>query len=267
MFETFEKQAERPSVFSSVASYFAQLCLAVPLGWIVSAGCSVAFHPFGSGDHGDKGHFLGYEVICCLFAAAVAGRIVGRADPKMRRMGRWIWALPGVFVFPAMLGGWRTLPSDLFASGSTEGGLAAYLFLIPAFSALGYSAGIASSERKLSQDILLGAALVFVVLVITAREVEYQHLDSSTGARVVIDPKGLPFSVDPMAVCEAGNTTLLPHGTHVYALEHRSCGTGRLLDPGEPRRSGEWDVERMRILDGPNKGKEGWVLAYGIPGY
>ncbi len=255
MFEILETR--RPSALSDVLSYIAQLCLAVPFGWIVAVGSSTVFRPFGLGDHGDQGQFLGYAVICCLFTAAFAGRMVGRAEPKMVRMGRWVGALPGV---PVMLFGLRTLPSDLFASGSTEGGLAAFLFLFPAFSALGYSIGIASSERKLNQGILLGAALVFMVLVIGAHELERQHL----GVRVISDPKGLPFSPDPIAVCEAARTSLLPGGTRVQALEHRSCGGGRLLDPDEPRRPGEWDIELVRILDGPNKGMEGWVLAYGV---
>lgn len=268
VFETFDNQAERPSALLGVVSYFAQLCLAVPIGWIVAS----AFSLLGFGKHSNQVHFAGYDVLASLLAGALAGRVVGRSEPKIRRVGRWVWALPGAFAFPAILsqllgpGPVPWLPDSLFISGGNEG-LTVFLFTIPAFSALGYSVGMAYSDIRLSSGIVMGAALAFAVLAMGAHEVERSRIDARSRTRFVADPQGLRFSRDPMTLCSSGEALLLPSGTHVEALEHRSCGPGRLLDPGEPKRSREWDVERVRILDGPNKGMEGWVLAYGILGY
>ena len=93
------------------------------------------------------------DPIVCLFVGIAIGWIVGRTAPSSVPIGRWIWVLPAFVVFPGMaseefssqLVPW--LPEYFFATGSNEG-LAVFFGMLPAFSALGYSIGMALFGTK-----------------------------------------------------------------------------------------------------------------------
>jgi hypothetical protein len=120
---------------------------------------------------------------------------------------------------------------------------------------------------KPSRGLLVAWAFLFVSLAGAANWFERSRIEAWSKVRFVSDPQGVRFSRNPEMLCSAGEALLLPRGIAVEALEHRNCGPGRLLGADEPRRTGMWDVERVKILDGPSAGLEGWVLAYGVSGY
>ncbi len=262
----FEPEIKAPSKLPDILRYFGQLFCSYPAVMIVGAPFFLLLSSIGlGGDHG----FAGYKILVCLSVGPFVGRAVGRGLPELVSSGKWIWALPAMFVVPAiardLLRATWWLPETLFATSSNEG-LGVYIFSLPFFSALGYSIGMALVGRKLSGAVRLGLVLVFIALTAGAHEFERIRVEVWKSTKLVIDPQGVRFSRDPMMLCSAGEAQLLPRGTVVEAREHRNCGPGRLLEADEPRRPGMWDVERVRVLSGPSKGTEVWVLAYGVHG-
>ena len=90
----------------------------------------------------------------------------------------------------------------------------------------------------------------------------------ATGGNV-IDRPGLMLVPDANRLCSdraSDSGLLLPTGVMVEGFERRLCFKGEVLDPDVPRPANSWSVERVKVLNGPNTGLEGWVLAYGISG-
>jgi hypothetical protein len=105
------------------------------------------------------------------------------------------------------------------------------------------------------------------VLALQAQKFERSRIESWSRIRTVIEKPGLWPSPDANLLCsspELRGPLLLPTGLLVESLGRRVCNKGRLVDPGAVRPADSWDVERVRVLDGPHSGVEGWVLAYGL---
>jgi len=91
----------------------------------------------------------------------------------------------------------------------------------------------------------------------------------------VIDKSGLQLSPDAKYFCgiradtSAARLALLPWGTNVETLESLVCDGNQLIHadpspPAIPGRTGPFLIDRVRVLNGPNAGSEGWVLEYGL---
>jgi hypothetical protein len=160
----FETKLEAPSKLPEILRYFGQLLCSYPAVMIAGAPFLLLLSLIGlGGDHG----FAGYKILVSLLVGPFVGRVVGRSSPELVRTGKWIWALPAIFVIPGIVsdllraGPW--LPETFFATSSNEG-LAVYLISLPAFSAIGYSIGMALVGRKLSGVNRLCLVLAFVAL-------------------------------------------------------------------------------------------------------
>lgn len=268
----FATELAAPSRLPSILRYFSQLIVSYPLAMLAGLPLSAALSVLGLGEHGQDIYFAGYRAMVCLVAGSFIGWIIGRRVPHLVPTGRWIWALPGFVVFLAIVGDFLVsmsipwLPETFFATSSNEG-LGVYLLTLPAFSALGYSVGMALVGKRLSGVAVLASALLFSILVVFAHEFERSRIEAWSRTKFVMDTQGLRFSRDPYILCSSGEAQLLRSGTAVEAMEYRDCGPGRLLEKDEQRRPGMWSVVRVKILDGPSRGAQGWVLAYGIEGY
>jgi hypothetical protein len=268
----FETQIETPRRLPGIVRYFAQLILSYPVVGLAALPISAMLSLLGLGVHANSVHFAGYAAVLCGFLVGpVVGLLIGRGEPRLVHTGRWIWVLPAAVVIPAAvrdlipIDGVPWLPESFFATPSNEG-LGVYLFTLPAFCALGYSIGMAFTEREIGGDMLLCWALLLVVLVGVAHAFEVSRLEEWSRVRFVVDPDGAKFSEEPNLLCTTGDALLLTRPTAMETLERRDCGPGRLLEPDEPRRSGSWEVQRVRVLNGPHKGAVGWVRSYAVAG-
>lgn len=217
----------------------------------------------------------------CLFVGPVVGWGVGRKQPSFVSTGRWIWVLPSLFLswkiadeltFQRIPG----LPESFFAVGPAIASLIVDLLTLPAFSALGYSIGMAlvGANRKRSKlarlrpkwrvvTITLACVALFSALATLAHQFESSKIERWSTVRSVID--NLWLSTDANYLCSgptSENGILLTRAIMVEGRERRVCGKDKLLDAGAPPPAGSWVVERVRVLNGPNAGVEGWVLAY-----
>lgn len=235
-----------------------------------------------SGEHSSQTYFAGYEGIVCIFLGIVVGWITGRKVRKFLPIGRWIWVLPAIVVFPDIAREvlnsqpvpW--LPEEFFATGDNEG-LGVFLFMLPTFSAVGYSIGMALVDTKPTWEkltpmpsavtITVACVALFNLLAFFAHGFERSRIEMWSRVRTVIDRPGLSLSTDATQLC-ATRTSIdglfLPAGTMVEGLERRFCFNRRVLDEDVQRPEGSWSVERVKVLTGSNSGTEGWVLAYGL---
>lgn len=235
-----------------------------------------------SGEHPSNVYFAGYRALACLFVGPLVGWVVGLKIPLFVVTGRWIWLLPAVVFIPDLVReGLNPQPVPysgyLFATGG-EGVLGVDLFTLPAVSALGYSIGMAfvgANRRwpKLARlrpqrrviTITLACVALFSALAILAHQFERSRIERWSRVRSLID--NLWLSPDPMLVCSgptSENGIPLKGMIMVEGLERRVCGKDKLLDADAPRPAGSWVVERVKVLNGPNAGVQGWVLEYGL---
>lgn len=238
-----------------------------------------------SGEHPSHTHFAGYEGIVCLFVGIAVGWIIGRKVPAFVPIGRWIWVLPAIVVFPDMVREGLSsqpvpwLPEEFFATGGNEG-LGVFLLMLPTFSAAGYSIGMAlvGTKQKWARlthlspmphavTVIMAWLVVFTILALSAHSFERSRIEKWSRVRTVIDRPGLSLSTDANQLCSTRTSSgglLLPTGTMVEGLERRVCFNRRVLDEDVQRPAGSWSVERVKVLTGSNGGVEGWVLAYGL---
>lgn len=236
-----------------------------------------------SGGSRPQTHFAGYQGVVCLFVGMAAGWITGRKVPAFVPIGRWIWVLPAVVVFPDMarevLGSTPVpwLPEEFFSTG--EGG-GVFFLMLPTFSALGYSAGMAlidtkpiwarlTSRMPIPHAVTMTLAWValFVLLLVVAHSFEGWRIEKWSRVRTVIERPGLSLSGSANDLCAAGTSgggPLLRTGTMVEGLESLACFNHRLLDRNAAEPAGSWSVERVKVLTGPAGGAEGWVSGYGL---
>ncbi|PWU12078.1 MAG: hypothetical protein C5B51_01375 [Terriglobia bacterium] len=286
MFETLEMP-----LLAKVWSFFLQLLIAIPGVMIASQPIVTALSLFGLSTKRQPWEFAGFEAIVSLVTGVLAGRLTGARAPHMVSTGRWIWLPLATLIVPDILREqihpkpvpW--LSEYLFASQGE--GLGVYLLTLPACSAIGYSLGISltSIRRRLSRiaglttlegELLFGSvcfaagAALFVVL----HGFEQRSIERWKRVRSVIDEPGLQIVADPNLLCgkqpEARAPFLLvPSGTYVESIERRGCSGDRLIGveavtPSPVGLPGAYLLDRVRVLDGPNTGLEGWVLEYGL---
>ena len=279
MFETLD----RPGLWPPLLRYFAQLFLCYPAVLIAARPFTALIRVLGfTGDYPSRIHFAGYDALICLVVAGpIVGYLTGRFVPPLMGSGRWIWALPAAFLvwdsidLALMVQTVPYLPGKLFAYGGNEG-LGVYLLTLPACSAMGYSLGMAlvgARERWSafrSQWSIHWSALVlawvgiFCVLALPLRLIETTRINAWSKVRDVVDY--LMLVEDANTLCASKPTAYrpVPRGAVVQSLEHRVCGGNQLLEPSALAQAGSWQVERVKLLTGPNAGLEGWVLAYGL---
>jgi hypothetical protein len=235
---------------------------------------SALHRAFGlAGEHPPYIYFAGYDTLLCLFVSPILGWTAGRVAPSLLLTGRWTWVLPAILLIPMIILGPRTapvpsLPDGFFITGSNEG-LGVVLFTLPMCSAIGYLIGmlLLGMRRVLRIGIVvaIGAAL-FIPCALILHRYERATIESWSKVRSVIDPLGLPFSPDPNFLCAhpTGQLSLL-HAT-VEDLETRVCSKGQLTETGSPQSHRAFTIKKVRILNGPNAGREGWVPSYGLSG-
>jgi hypothetical protein len=161
-----------------------------------------------------------------------------------------------------------SLPEEFFITGSNEG-LGVVLLTLPMCSATGYSIGmVLLGMRRFLRTVIVvavGAAL-FTPCALILHRYERAKIENWSKVRSVIDPSGLPFSPDPnfLFAHPTGQLPLL-HAT-VEDLEKRVCSKGQLAEAGAPQSYSAFTIKKVRILNGPNAGREGWVPSYGLSG-
>jgi len=284
VFETVEK----PGPLGWILRYFLQLFLAPPVVFLTCIPFFALLPVIGlSGEHPWQTHYVGYAAVVCLFVGPLIGLGVGSKIPSLVAAGRWIGALPLAFLLSEIVDQGLSshtipwLPEGFFATGGNEG-LGAYLGTLPASSALGYSLGMVlvgtkarwKTLNRLSSvprvlTIMLMAFALFGMLAWIAHGFERSRIESWSKLQRAIDRPGLWLSTDASLVCSGPTSEsgiFLRSGSLVDGLERRACGKDKLLDSDAPRPAGSWVVEKVKILDGPNAGVEGWVLAYGLQG-
>src|ERR1700693_481540 len=115
----FETKIETPSKLPEILRYFGQLFCSYPAVMIAATPFFILLSLIGlGGDHG----FAGYKILVCLFVGPFVGRTIGSATPELVWTGKWIWALPAMFITPAiatdLLRAIPWLPETLFATSS-----------------------------------------------------------------------------------------------------------------------------------------------------
>jgi len=263
--------------------YCLQLIFCYPLTMLAVWPVSALLGTLGlSGEHPSHIYFAGYRALLCLFVGPIVGWAVGRMSPSRVTVGRWLWLLPAVVLIPSIIHAMRTgpvpwLPEEFFITGDNEG-LGVVFITLPACSAIGYSVGMVLAgmpgERAITYAIrpilrialalVIGAAL-FVPCAALLSRFERAKMQSWSKVRSVIDPSGLRFSPDPNQLCAAPSSSALPLlQATVESLESRICGGGRLVETGAPLPRDSFQIERVKVLGGPNAGLEGWVPSYGL---
>lgn len=235
--------------------------------------------------------FAGFEALVCLFVGVLVGACVARWKHSFVSTGRWIWVLPAAIILPDIVriqfrpSGVPWLSEYLFAS---EGEGLGVFFLTLGLSATGYSIGMAvpgirslqTHTNRLRSVIRIawlsaGGVAVFALFAFTLHRFEQRSLTRWARVRLVIERPGLQFSPDPQSLCAPGrdaparNPAYLRSGAHVEYLGHLACDQNQLLDgdslpPPKVGEAGPILLDRVRILEGPSAGTEGWVLEYGL---
>jgi hypothetical protein len=183
----------------------------------------------------------------------------------------------------------------LYASGNNEG-LGVILFTLPTCSAVGYSVGMligtwiraSKAEQPISRRLMASVVLsaAFLVSFAVMQTAGKQMVERDLKVRIAV---GGPIAVDGNELCRlelndrlrdgtirSGGITVTtstpPHtidvlgGVRLESLGAHICKEGRVVDADEPiRRNARGDssvLERVRVLDGSNQGKEGWISTF-----
>jgi hypothetical protein len=265
--------------------YFVQLFYCIP-------GILIASIPFRhilsmlrlDSDHQPSG-FAGFEELVTVLAGVFAGLWIARYYPRWVSSGRWVGLLPALVLlwdYPLSQGEIPWLPDSLFRSGGDQLGVG---FTLAECAPVGYSVGMiaawvlsrAASGNRLRTTVALsviGAGL-FGILANVLHDAELRYVANWVGVSSVIDRDGLALAADAQSLCEAQTKNvylevpLLPSGTYVKNLERLGCTESQLVSPDHlpppvVGRHGTVLMDRVKVLGGPQAGKEGWVLEYGL---
>ena len=279
MFETNDS----PTLLTAAWRYLLQLFFFCPVVILASVPFQSLLSIFGlSGEHSSQTYFAGYEGIICIFVGMGVGWITGRNVRLFVPIGRWIWVLPVIVIVPEIAREVSNshpvpwLPDMFFATGGNEG-VGVFLFMLPTFSAVGYSIGMALVGTKPKWEsltsmpsavtITLACVALFNLLALFALSFEHSRIEKWSRVRTVIDRPGLLLSTDANQLCSTRTSSegfVLAAGTMVEGLERRICFNRRLLSEDVQPPEGSWSIERVRVLTDSSVGAEGWVLAYGL---
>ncbi len=265
--------------------YGLQLISSYPATMLVVLPLAVLLGSFGlSGDHPSHIHFAGYEALLCLLVGPWIGYTAAWLAPTLAPTGRWMWvpASPVVIslIVKAMLPPQRVpwLPEEFFVTAGNEG-LSVVLLTLPACSAMGYSIGVllaggfrsrtGGGRAGLARQLLLLALISLALLVpltSVVHKFEQTRVLGWSKVRSIIEPLGLPISTDPNLLCAAptGARLHLLRPAMVESLGSGVCSGGRLIETKGPQTSSAFSIERVKVLDGPEAGREGWVQSYGL---
>lgn len=264
--------------------YLSQSFLFYPEAMLVAKPIAALMGLIGlSGNYPSHIHFAGYDALICAFISGpLVAYITARLFPVTILSGRWIWLLPvaGALILSltARSGPPQNvpyLPALLFETAG-EGALGPFLFTYPICSAIGYSLGMilaglrrdwlsptAAKFHLPTIAVPVSFAAVLCVAVVLLHGFEREKITKWSQVRRVIS--ALQLSRNAEALCSGSPGELpLTWGTMVQSLETRNCGGDHLLEAGAPPQPRSWTLEKVRVLDGPNAGTEGWVLAYGL---
>jgi hypothetical protein len=216
-------------------------------------------------------NFAGFDALICAYMGFIVGWVSGKKYSSLIRTGLWIWVLPTTValcdIVPALLqsGATPRLSEYVYATGDNEG-LGVILLTLPVSSAVGYSVGMlfARAERAvpradavgLRTRVLFGWVATLAVACTLMVGTERHMVKRDRKIRVAVRIAGTPLASDANALCEpvgiraVGKPVVLKSVTKLEFLEHAEC-------PGGRPTSG---IDRVRVLDGPNKSLEGWVV-------
>jgi hypothetical protein len=271
MFET-EVHPIRSSILGPLARYTAQLLVLYPLTLI--AGIPLFFLLPKCGIDGNLGYgvnFAGFDALICVYMALLVGWVSGRQIPSLVRTGLWIWLLPTAValydIAPALLQSQAAprLTEYVYATGSNEG-LGVFLVTLPVSSTIGYSVGmlLARRESACSTADVMGVrirvlscwAATFAVACAFMMGTEQRMVERDRKLRVAVRFDGTPLAPDAGVLCDTVGTgavttpVVLQSVTMLEFVEHAECPNGRPA----------YGIDRVRVLDGPNKALDGWVV-------
>jgi hypothetical protein len=292
---------ERHGCLSAIGLYGLQFVLVYPLTILLGLPLEPLFSFWGMNSDQPGGvTFAGFHAVIYLYVAACLGWFAGNRLPSLIPTGRWLWPLPVVVVSWDVLralssnGPSSRLYEYLYATGSNEG-LVVVLFTLPRFAAIGYSVGMTLESwiregdkeegvpRRAVAAIALAAA--FLVTTAIAQTVGNRMVQRDLSVRVAV---GGPLAVDGTRLCEAqaaandsrpvhgrltiatgdlGRTIEVENGARLEVLEEFHCTDGRPVHvdaaaPGNTWQSESSAIERVRVLDGVNQGKEAWIADF-----
>jgi hypothetical protein len=283
MFEPVDRPGQGIQFLSAGFRYFIQLLFSYPAGFLASMPLTALLVSLGFSDRGPSVQFAGYEALACLFISPVVGCAAGRFRPSLAPTGRWIWILPvGLTLLDAVSELWHPsvyhLPSFLFAS--SEIGLGVYFFTLPACCAAGYSVGMAllTLDRRwptsVRRNVTLSVAGAIIFGMLTAMLHNFERTSIERWAKIrFVESEALQVSPDPRILCQeyisSRDLDLLPRHLAVEKLDRRACREGEVVpaDTPPPRERDHYSlvgIEKIRVLEGHDKGLEGWVLVSGL---
>jgi len=130
---------------------------------------------------------------------------------------------------------------------------------LPVSSAIGYSLGIlfarvehARPSTALRMRVLVGWVIAFAVACSLMTRVEQRLVYEDRKLRVAVRLAGTPLASYASALCAVGTGGVVLQGvTKLELLEHADCPGGRPM----------FGIDRVRVVDGPHKALEGWVIS------
>jgi hypothetical protein len=200
----------------------------------------------------------------------LVGWLSGMRIPSLIRTGAWIWLLPTAFVLYdivcALRSGDATRLSEYFYATGDNDGLGVFLLTLPVSSTVGYSIGMVVAKAQRAHPtahakgpgmrIAFVWAATFAIACTLMTGTERRMVERDRKIRVAVSVTGTPLASEVNALCEpvetgAARTSVVPQNvTTLEFLEHAEC-------PGGRPRAG---IDRVRVLDGPHKAAEGWVV-------
>ena len=263
-------------VRNGFACYLGQLLLVYPLTLVSSIPVFWAFSHLGI--DGGLGHgitFAGFGALICFHVGALLGYVLAIWKPSLIPAGCWIWVPPAVLisfdVVPTLLrsGFVPRFLEYLYATGSNEG-LGVVFMTLPLSALLGYSLGVffAKSRQGPSQErhrtyalvVWIAAfAITASVMVRIERTLVFNHRRLAVAVRI----DGTLFAPDPVSLCgpvgagNAAKTVMLQSPTKLELLDHSDCSAMSSLEIDRVLARG---IDRVLVIDGPNRGSEGWVI-------
>ena len=267
-----------------IKRYLLQLLFVYPLIVLLASPINVILSYRGiSGDLDEGTTFAGFESLSVLYVGLLVGWAMGRLQPSLLSSGMWLWLLPAVGIMadvgPGLLRSGTALSrfEYIYSSGNNEH-LAVLFVTLPAFATLGYSTGMAfaawerkclkvprAPQRAMQFTVWLATFLALVALM---RNVEHRLVEHDKKLLIALGTRDVQIALDPRSLCktaqsQTGGFFVVAGGTSFEASQTFLCSEGpRLFANDLPLQYGirrPFTPEKVRVLNGPFRGKEGWV--------